>query len=251
MIGDLPDFALSVFLIFCRVGTCLMVIPGVSSVRIPAQIRLFLSLAVSLALAPALLPVVQPLVAAGDDSQHLHLIFSEAMIGFFIGMLGRTFMLALSFAGHTVANCIGMGQSLGSGIEDQEQSAAVTSFITMTATTLIFVLNLHAEIARALVASYSALEPSIGFTARTSLMAITDNMSEAFFLCLRISSPFIIYAVIVNVAIGLANKLTPTIPIYFISLPFVLAGGVLLFAYTIGDFLTIFMQSFQNWVLNG
>ena len=44
-------------------------------------------------------------------------------------------------------------------------------------------------------------------------------------LALRIASPFIIYSVIVNLAIGLTNKLTPTIPVYFISLPFVLFGG--------------------------
>ncbi|MAU96868.1 MAG: flagellar type III secretion system protein FliR [Fulvimarina sp.] len=251
MIGDLPDIVLSLFLIFCRVGTCLLVMPGISSARIPAQVRLFLSFAVSLALAPGLLPVVEPLVKSADESQHLYLIFSEAMVGFFIGMLGRSFMLALSFGGHVIANCIGMGQSLGPAIEEQEQSSAITSLVTMTATTLIFVLNLHAEIARALVASYSTITPALGFTARTSLVAITDNLSEAFLLCLRISSPFIFYAVIVNLAIGLANKMTPTIPIYFISMPFVLAGGVVLFGYTIGDFLTIFMQEFQNWVLRG
>ncbi|MCE7026456.1 flagellar biosynthetic protein FliR [Jiella avicenniae] len=251
MIGALPDVALALFLIFCRVGTCLMVMPGVSSVRIPVQVRLFLSFAVSLALAPGLLPIVQPLVGTGDDAERLRLIFSEALVGFVIGMLGRIFMLALSFAGHLVANLIGMGQALGPSIEDNDSSAALTTLITMTATTLIFVLNLHAEIARALVASYSAIVPSIGFTAQASLIAVTDNLSEAFLLCLRLSSPFILYAVIVNFAIGLANKLTPAIPIYFISLPFVLAGGVVLFGYTIGDFMTIFMQEFQNWVLNG
>ncbi|NDW04870.1 flagellar biosynthetic protein FliR [Jiella pacifica] len=251
MIGALPDVALSLFLIFCRIGTCLMVMPGVSSARIPVQVRLFLSFAVALALAPGLLPIVQPLVVAGDDAQRLRLIFSESLVGFVIGMLGRIFMLALSFAGHLVANLIGMGQALGPSIEDNESSAALTTLITMTATTLIFVLNLHAEIARALVASYSAIVPAIGFTAQASLIAITDNLSEAFLLCLRLSSPFILYAVIVNFAIGLANKLTPAIPIYFISLPFVLAGGVVLFGYTIGDFMTIFMQEFQNWVLNG
>nr|WP_245396438.1 flagellar biosynthetic protein FliR [Jiella sonneratiae] len=238
-------------MIFCRVGTCLMVMPGVSSARIPQQIRLFLSLAVSLALAPALLPIVQPLVQTGDDAEHLRLIFSEALIGFMIGMLGRIFMLALSFAGHVVANMIGMGQAMGGAIEDHEQSAALTSLITMTATTLIFVLNLHAEIARALVASYGAITPSAGFAPQASLIAVTDNLSEAFLLCLRISSPFLLYAVIVNFAIGLANKLTPSIPIYFISMPFVLAGGVVLFGYTFGDFMTIFMTEFQNWVLHG
>nr|WP_245198305.1 flagellar biosynthetic protein FliR [Jiella mangrovi] len=238
-------------MIFCRIGSCLLVMPGVSSARIPVQVRLFLSFAVSLALAPALLPIVQPLVGAGDDAQNLRLIFSEAMIGFMIGMLGRSIMLALNFAGHVIANAIGMSQALGPSIEDSESASGLTSLITLTATTLIFVLNLHAEIARALVASYGAIAPSIGFTAQASLIAITDNLSEAFLLCLRLSSPFILYAVIVNFAVGLANKMTPTIPIYFISMPFVLAGGVVLFGYSIGDFLTIFMQEFQRWVLRG
>jgi len=251
VISDLPEVVLSLFLIFCRVGTCLLVLPGFSSARIPTQVRLFVALAISFALSPAVLPTLSPLVKNANDNQWLELMVSELMIGFFIGLLGRCFMVALQFAGHLVANCIGMGNALGAGIEEQEQSTAISSLITMTATTLIFVLNLHAEIARALVASYSAMQPALGFGARGSLAAITDNLSEAFLLCLRISSPFILYSIIVNFAIGLANKLTPTIPIYFISLPFVLAGGVVLFAYAFSDFMLLFMEDFQNWVLNG
>ena len=39
--------------------------------------------------------------------------------------------------------------------------------------------------------------------------------------------------------------------IYFISLPFVLAGGLVLLGYTISDFLILFMQDFERWVLVG
>ncbi|MCB8838126.1 flagellar biosynthetic protein FliR [Aurantimonas sp. VKM B-3413] len=251
MISDMPDVVLSLFVIFCRVGTCLLLLPGISSSRVPTQIRLFVALAISLALAPALLPTLEPLVSAGNDNTRLQLMATELLNGLFIGLLGRSFMIALQFGGHVVANSIGMGQALGVSIDDHEAAPAITSLITMTATTLIFVLNLHAEIARALVASYSAMPPALGFSARGNLVNIVDNLDEAFLLCLRISSPFILYAVVVNFAIGLANKLTPTIPIYFISLPFVLAGGLVLFGYSIADFLIFFMQDFQHWVLAG
>lgn len=251
MTAELSDIVFSLFLIFCRIGTCLLLMPGFSSSRVPLQVRLFLAFAVSLALSPAFLPVLQPLVAASGDNARLSLMVTEILNGLFIGLLGRTFMIALQFAGYVIANSIGMGQAMGVPIDEQSPTPAIASLVTLTATTLIFVLNLHAEIARALVASYSAMPASAGFSVRGSLVNIADNLDEAFLLCLRISSPFVLYGVIVNFAIGLANKLTPTIPIYFISLPFVLAGGLVLFGYVISDFLVLFMQDFEQWVLTG
>ena len=46
------------FLLFCRIGGCLMFMPGFSSSRVPVQARLFLAVATTLALAPLLLPAM-------------------------------------------------------------------------------------------------------------------------------------------------------------------------------------------------
>ena len=40
----LPGFVLSVFLVFCRIGSCLMLIPVFGSARVPVQVRLMLCL---------------------------------------------------------------------------------------------------------------------------------------------------------------------------------------------------------------
>jgi flagellar biosynthetic protein FliR len=50
---------------------------------------------------------------------------------------------------------------------------------------------------------------------------------------------------------GVANKLTPQIPVYFISLPFVIAGGMFLLYFTIGEFLRLFISSFSDWLATG
>ncbi|MBX4421401.1 flagellar biosynthetic protein FliR, partial [Mycobacterium tuberculosis] len=64
--------------------------------------------------------------------------------------------------------------------------------------------------------------------------------SKALFSTIRIAAPFIVFAMVVNLAVGLINKLTPTIPVYFISMPFVLAGGLMLLYFSMPDLLRFF-----------
>ena len=54
MIEDPQGTVLAVFAAFCRVGGCIMVLPGFSSFRVPVQVRLFLALGLSMALTPLL-----------------------------------------------------------------------------------------------------------------------------------------------------------------------------------------------------
>ena len=74
------------------------------------------------------------------------------------------------------------------------------------------------------------------------MVNVTDTLSKAFLSTIRIAAPFIVFAVVVNIAVGLINKLTPSIPVYFISMPFVLAGGLMLLYFAMSDLLRFFQQ---------
>lgn len=251
MSAEATATVLSLFLIFCRIGACLMLLPGYSSVRIPSNVRLFIAVGVSLAVSPGLMADIRPMIGAAGDDIRLQMIVTELLNGAMIGLLGRIFMIALQFSGSFVANAIGMGQALGAPVEEAEAMPAIVTLITLTATVLIFALNLHAEVLKAILASYRTMPVEAGFAARSGLVQITDNLDETFVLCLRIASPFVVYAVIVNFAIGLMNKMTPQIPVYFISMPFVIAGGMVLLGVSVGDFLRIFLDNYQRWVFAG
>ena len=92
-----PETVLLVFLLFCRIGGCLMLMPGFSSARVPAQVRLFIALAVTLALAPMLELSLRATLAKMPSVMILSLIVSEVVIGALIGVMGRIFFLALQF----------------------------------------------------------------------------------------------------------------------------------------------------------
>ena len=246
-----PETVLSVFLMFCRIGGCLMLMPGVSSVRVPPQVRLFIALSVTLALSPMLEPVLRPTLAGMPSVRVLSLIASEVAIGSLIGIMGRVFFLALQFMGMAAAMFVGFGSVQGSAIEDTEPLPAMATFITLTATVLLFLTDQHWEVLRALLASYAALPVVEPFAADYSLAKVVDALSRAFKVALQISSPFVVYALIVNLMVGIANKLVPQSPVFFIATPFVLVGGFIIFYLTIGESLRLFVMGFMGWLAAG
>lgn len=245
------EAVLLAFLLFCRIGSCLMLMPGFSSPRIPIQVRVFLAFAVTLALAPLLLPIVRQAVPDPSLDRQLGLIVSEITIGALIGLLGRLFFLALQFMATASAMFIGFGTMPGPAVEDAEPAPTFTTLITLTATVLFFLTDQHLEVLRALVGSYAALPVTEFMALEFSLGKLADSLSTAFVLALQISSPFIVFSLIVHFGAGIANKLIPQIPVSFIITPFILAGGMLLLYFSIGEFLRLFMSGFVRWLVTG
>lgn len=245
------DTILVAFLMFCRIGGCLMLMPGFSSPRIPVQVRLFIAISATLAMTPILLPTLQGAVKDLAFPSLCGLILSETAVGALIGVIGRLFFLALQFMATAAAQFIGFAGMPGTPIEDTEPLPAVATLITLTATVLLFLTDQHWEVFKALVASYSTLPISEPFSIEAGLRNLSGAVGDAFVLALQISSPFVVYGIIVNLLFGFANKMIPQIPIYFISLPFVLAGGLLLLYFTASEFITLFMAGFTFWLAKG
>jgi len=246
-----PQTVLLVFLLFCRIGGCLMLMPGISSARVPVQVRLFIALAVTLALAPLLEPTLRPSLADRSSSAALGLVATEVVVGALIGVMARVFFLALQFMATAAAMFIGFGTMPGAPIEDAEPLPAFATLITLTATVLLFLTEQHWEVLRAVLGSYTALPISEPLGGDFSLAKLVDALTSAFIVALQISSPFIVYALIVNLMVGLANKLVPQIPVYFIATPFILAGGFLILYFTLGESLRMFMMGFMGWLARG
>jgi flagellar biosynthetic protein FliR len=234
---------IAAFLAFCRIGACFLVMPGLSSVRVPIQIRLFVALSATGGLLMLLWDQIYPFADRRPEVL-LPRIVSELLIGILIGLMARLYILALQFIGAAIAMLIGYGGTSGPGIEDGEPQAALGAIISFSALLLLFVFNFHHEIIRALVASYQVAPLDVMFNPQAALVDVTDTLSESFLVVLRLGSPFVAYSLLVNLTIGFVNKLVPQIPVYFISLPFVIAAGLVIFYFAIGTMLSLFADGF-------
>lgn len=243
MSGQAEIAVIAAFLAFCRIGGCFLVMPGLSSVRVPMQVRLFVAVAATMGLLVYLWDQIAPFAVRRPEVL-VPAIASELMIGLLIGLLARFYVLALQFLGSAIAMLVGFSAMGGPAIEEAEPQAPLAAIISFAALLLLFLLNFHHEIIRALVDSYRVAPVNALFDPRIALADATDTLSEAFFVMIRLGSPFIAYAILVNVTIGFINKLTPQIPVYFISLPFVLAGGLILIYLGTGTLLELFADGF-------
>lgn len=248
MISGLTDNVLATFIVFCRIGSCLMLVPGYSSTSVPPQIRLFVALVTTFALSPILVSVLKPLV---DDASPLTLallIGTEILVGSVIGLGGRVFFLALQTMSTVMASAIGLSNIPGVPIGDNDPTPASVPLIMAAVTTLFFLTDQHWQVLRGLMNSYDVWHPGEKLSGEMALNQLTSRLTDAFVLTLRITSPFIVYSVIVNFSVGLINKLTPSIAVYFVSVPFVLVGGLLLLYLTSDEMLTQFMLGMSTWL---
>ena len=234
MISGLTDNLLATFIVFCRIGACLMLVPGYSSVNVPPQIRLFLALVTTFALTPILIAILKPLVDGASPLTLALLIGTELLVGSVIGLGGRVFFLALQTMLTVMASAIGLSSIPGTPVADTDPAPPVVPLIMAAVTTLFFLTDQHWQVLRGLMNSYDVWHPGEKLTGEMALNQLVSRLADAFVLTLRITSPF--------------NKLTPAIPVYFVSVPFVLFGGFLLLYLTSDELLTQFMLGLSSWL---
>lgn len=251
MIGLTSELVLAGVVVFCRVGTCLMLMPGFSNSRVPMQARLFLAVAVTAAISPLVVPSLKIDLLRSDLHTVSLLLLSEMLFGFLIGLLGRIFFEALQFMATAIAALAGMGSMPGAPTIDDEPLPALSSFIMAVATVMFFVTDQHLEVIKGLLASYGAVPVTGSFETDTSLQNLMRVFALAFQLALQVSGPFIVFALVVNFLFGLMNKMIPQVAVYFISLPFVIMGGLFLLFAALNQMLLTFIGEFSAWLVLG
>jgi flagellar biosynthetic protein FliR len=247
----LETAAFSVFLLFCRIGGCVLFAPGLSSVRIPMQIRLLVCLGVTLSLAPLLHAGMTESIAAIPPTQRPLLIIKETLVGSAIGIMGRIFLLSLQFAATAIANMIGLAGIPGVPMEEMEAGSPLATLASTSAVMIILTTGLHIEMLGAIIDSYRVMAVGASLRPDVLLANIMKTVTETSVLALRLSAPFIAYGVLVNVAIGLSNRFTPQISVYHVTTGAVMLGGFLLLHTLWGDWMLLFIMTYEAWIMRG
>jgi len=248
MTGELAEAVFVAFTVFCRIGACLMFVPGYASARIPMQIRLLMALGVSLALSPLLYGMVNASVSGVADALRPFLLINETLAGATIGLMARFYMLGLQFAATASANAIGLTGIPGISPDDGETLPPLATLLSLSAVMAMFAAGLHIEILNALTDSYDVIPVALPSDAEWYLERLTDAAADSTVLALRLAGPFIVYAIVMNVAMGLANKFTPQVSLYFASLGLVTAAGLFIFYFLAPQWLTVFLDGYRGWL---
>ncbi len=241
----------SIFLLFCRIGGCLLFAPGFSSPRVPVHIRLFAALALTAALAPMLQETILTTLRMTAREQHIFICLTETLIGAALGLMARFFFLALQFSATAISNFIGLAGIPGVPLEEGDTGSPLSTLVSSAAVMLVFTMGLHIELIVAVMDSYDVLEPGAALELSALLANMVSVVSETSLLALRLASPFLLYGVIVNFALGMGNRFAQHLSVYHATTGVVILGGFLLLYSIWFDWILMFTSSYQAWILRG
>ena len=240
----LTEALMGYFVIFARLGSALMFMPGFGEASVPVRHRLFFGLILSAALYPAtgLGPVAEDRPAA------LLMIFgAEITIGLWIGLVARTLLSALQFAGYQIAMMAGLANALAPNMGAFEGATSMASMLLAGATALIFITDLHHLILQSLLMSYQLFVPG------TFMLAdLTDQFARAvqvsLYLGMSIAAPFYVTGLVLNVGMGLANRMMASLQVFFIAQPLLIGLGLGLMVLAIPTMMRGFLEPFADWL---
>lgn len=251
MTDTLEGSFLGLFLLFCRIGGCILLAPGMSSPRVPVQVRLFVTIGVAAALSPLVLDEIIRQTASTTSEERVLLIIHETAFGALIGLMARCFFLALQFAATAMSNFIGLSGIPGIPLEEGDTGSPLASLASTAAIAIVFVLGLHVELLKAALDSYSVVPVGRPISPDAALSSLLLTIGETWLLALRLAGPFLLYGIVANLALGLGNRFAQQISIYHATTGAVMLGGFLLLYLMWMDWALVFIEAYRLWIAEG
>jgi flagellar biosynthesis protein FliR len=239
-VSFLPALAAAFLLVFARVGTMLMLLPGLGEQNISARMRLTFALI----LAAVLLPLHRNAyhIDTGALAPDLVVLVEEIMIGAVLGVTARLTISALEVAGSVIAQQLGLGFVTAVDPTQGAQGAIIGNFLTLLGITLFFATNMHYLVIAALNDSYNLFAPGEVPATGDAAALITRMVSGAFRIGIQLSAPFLVFGLLFNIGLGVLSRLMPQMQVFFVALPLSILIGFLILVLLLGAMMGFFLD---------
>lgn len=231
-------------LTFVRVGTAMMIMPGLGDNIIPQQVRLYGALGFAL----VLFPVTAAYMPSPIPSSALLfvLIGFEFVTGLFIGTIARILMSALDVAGMVISMMLGLGNAQLFNPLMQSQGSLIGAFFSISGVTLLFVTNMHHLLLLGLFESYEAFPVGQLLQSQSMAEMISKVVSSAFRIGIQMSLPLVVIGTVMYIGMGVLARIMPQIQVFMLALPLQILLGLITLGLTAAAMMLFWLQEFEN-----
>ena len=240
----LPELSMAFLLIFARIGTMTMLLPGIGERSFPVRVRLATALLLTLVFYPlAARFYPQPL---GAMPAVVGLLIGEIAIGFVLGIAGRIMIATLQTAGTVIANQLGLGFVMNVDPSQGQQGALVGTFLTLLAVALIFATDTHHLAIAALGKSYDIFRPGVIPDTGDAAKYAAGLAAGSFRIAIQLAAPVLIFGLIFNVGLGVLARLMPQMQVFFIAMPASILLGFAVLALVLSAMMGVFITYVED-----
>jgi flagellar biosynthetic protein FliR len=243
-VSFLPVLAAAFLLAFARIGTMVMLLPGIGEQNLPPRVRLTIALVLTAVVLPAHRAAYT--VDLTTLAPVLVLIVQEIIIGAVLGLTARLAISALQIAGAVVAQQLGLGFVTAVDPTQNQQGLLVGNFLSLLGVTLVFATDMHHLVIAALNDSYTLFRPGEMPLVGDVASHITQIIATAFRIGIQLAAPFLVFGLLFNLGLGVLSRLMPQMQVFFIGLPLSILLGFLLLLLVIGAMMGTFVDYLEG-----
>lgn len=206
-------------LVFCRLMGFFVIAPFWSQNEVPPTVKGIIMLAIACAVGPLVPPLeVEP----ASIATWIIPMSMEAGIGFFFGLMGRMMLNVLDAVGNIISFQMGLSFSTIVNPALQAQTTLPSHLLMQCGIIVMLALNMHHIFLRGVVDSYH-----IKFSMQDCGQHLVDAMQAFFTAAIRLSMPFLVLHIFLQVTLGLLNRFVPSFSFFAISVPIQLWSGLI------------------------
>lgn len=231
-------------LVFVRLGTAVMIMPGIGNAFVPANIRLYFAMAFSFVIFPILQSrIPSPLP---DTFTLFTMIIVEFIAGVFLGTVMRILLATMDIVGMIIATQSSLANAQLFNPAFASQGSVVGMLLTTAATLLLLVTNMHHLMITGIIESYDLIMinhiPSMGDMANI----LVQEVGLTFQIAIQMSAPFLIIVTILNVGMGVMSKLMPQVQVFMLAVPIQVVLSLLTLSVVISTMMLFWLEKFDE-----
>ena len=234
---------IGVALVYGRIGAALMFMPAFGESFIFVRHRLVAGLLLALVFAPLVAPATPPNDAIG----FIRAMAVEVTLGIWMGLAARILLTAMQVAGAQIGMVSGLSNAFAPDIGSFQGSTLIATTLLLGAIAVIFATDTHHLIIGALLNSYEVFPPGMlmpGDLAEQMARAAQESL----YIGVAIAGPFYVMGVVLNVGLGLTNRMLPSLPVFFVAAPVLIFTGLLVLVFTIPAAQRTWITHFAEWL---
>lgn len=239
--------AFALGLVFARMGSTVMLLPGFAESYVSPRIRLMFAFALALVVTPVVSVHLPPMPSSILSAALL--VGGEVVIGVFMGGLVRMLISALHVAGVIIGFQASLSNATFFDPSNAQQGALIAAFLNIIGVLLVFVSDLHHLMLMAIADSYTLFKPGAPLPFGDFSETLVRLLSQTFALGLQLASPFIVVGTVFYAGLGLLGRLMPQVQVFFIAMSLQITLAFTVMAMTLSVAMFWFLGRFEENLL--
>ncbi|MBF0212820.1 MAG: flagellar biosynthetic protein FliR [Magnetococcales bacterium] len=234
-------------LIFSRLSGLFLSAPFFSRTAGPSRIKALLLVALTV----VIYPLVSPWPGEGKGSALAmgYAAISEVIIGAVFGMLVHWALVAVQVAGGLMGFQMGLSMAMVMDPTSGVQEGVLTNILYLTAMMIFLGFNGHHMLLEGIARSFTTLPLGGGLPHSEDLLrGSVELLVRMFQLALLVAAPVIGVTKLLYLGMGLINRASPQIQVFFVAMPIAQIVGFVIMGLTMALFGQVMVQEMEHFM---